>query len=34
VRFIPALNIAEEDLRMGVRALVEAATTSRTPTPA
>ena len=34
VRFIPALNIAEDDLRHGVRALVAAATVAGTPTPA
>ena len=34
VRFIPALNIAEDDLRQGVRALVAAATAAGTPTPA
>ena len=34
VRFIPALNIIEEDLRHGVRALVAAATTAGMPTPA
>jgi 4-aminobutyrate aminotransferase len=34
VRFIPALNIAEDDLRHGVRALLEAATAAGTPTPA
>jgi len=33
VRFIPALNIAEEDLRRGVGALVAAATASGTPAP-
>jgi 4-aminobutyrate aminotransferase len=34
VRFIPALNIAEDDLRLGVRALVTAATTAEAATPA
>ena len=34
VRFIPALNIAEDDLRRGVGALVAAATASEAPTPA
>jgi 4-aminobutyrate aminotransferase len=34
VRFIPALNIAEDDLRRGIGALVAAATTSGAPTPA
>jgi len=33
VRFIPALNIAEDDLRRGVAALVAAATASGAPTP-
>jgi 4-aminobutyrate aminotransferase len=33
VRFIPALNIAEDDLRRGVGALVAAATASGAPTP-
>jgi 4-aminobutyrate aminotransferase len=33
VRFIPALNIAEDDLRRGIGALVAAATASGTPTP-
>jgi 4-aminobutyrate aminotransferase len=34
VRFIPALNIAEDDLRRGIGALVAAATASGAPTPA
>ncbi|HEV8230212.1 MAG TPA: aminotransferase class III-fold pyridoxal phosphate-dependent enzyme [Candidatus Limnocylindria bacterium] len=34
VRFIPALNIAEEDLRRGVRAFVEALKTAAVATPA
>lgn len=34
VRFIPALNIAEADLRHGVRALVDAVKGARVPTPA
>ena len=33
VRFIPALNIVEDDLRRGVGALVAAATASGAPTP-
>ncbi len=34
VRFIPALNIAEADLRQGTTALVEAVRSSTVPTPA
>jgi len=34
VRFIPALNVAEEDLRRGVRAFVEAASGARQPASA
>jgi 4-aminobutyrate aminotransferase len=34
VRFIPALNIAEDDLRRGVRALVEAHKSAAVATPA
>jgi 4-aminobutyrate aminotransferase len=34
VRFIPALNIAEDDLRHGVRALVAAVNTAEVATPA
>jgi 4-aminobutyrate aminotransferase len=34
VRFIPALNIAEDDLRRGIGALVAAATASVAPAPA
>jgi 4-aminobutyrate aminotransferase len=34
VRFIPALNIAESDLRSGMRAFVEAARATQVPSPA
>jgi 4-aminobutyrate aminotransferase-like enzyme len=34
VRFIPALNIAEDDLRRGVRALVAAVSAAGVATPA
>ena len=34
VRFIPALNIAEPDLRQGVRAFVEAARGAKVAAPA
>jgi 4-aminobutyrate aminotransferase-like enzyme len=34
VRFIPALNIAEDDLRKGMRTFVEAARASQIASPA
>ena len=34
VRFIPPLNITEDDLRLGMRALVEAARAKAIATPA